>query len=79
VHPIALAVALVDGTKANAGEFGFSREAQRAAHEVAEGQAAKQLPLRKGLEHRQLFSAAGIFLRLDQGQAQGHAPGTWPQ
>jgi hypothetical protein len=80
-HAIALAVALVDGPEADAGEFRFGREAQRAAHQVAEGQAAQQLPLRKGLEHRQLFSAAGVFLRLDQGQAQGqgHAPGAWPQ
>jgi hypothetical protein len=23
--------------------------------------------------------SAGVFLRLDQGQAQGHAPGAWPQ
>jgi hypothetical protein len=78
-HPIALPVALVDGPKTDAGQLGLRREAQRATHEIAEGQAAQQLPLRKGLEHRQLFGAAGVFLRLDQGQAQGHTPGAWPQ
>ena len=78
-HPIALPVALVDGAEADAGQLGFGREAQGATDKIAEGQAAQQLPLRKGLEHRQLFGAAGVFLRLDQGQAQGHTPGASPQ